>query len=62
MNTAARMPVIFFGHGSPMNTPDPQPYPRPGAGRRTAQTEAILAISAHWFTRARVREGEPRLS
>lgn len=55
MNTAtsARMPVIFFGHGSPMNTLARNRYTE--AWRRLGATapkpKAILAISAHWFTR-----------
>lgn len=48
-----RMPVIFFGHGSPMNTLARNQYTE--AWRRLGVTalkpKAILAISAHWFTR-----------
>ncbi len=55
MNTTstARMPVIFFGHGSPMNTLARNQYTeawrRLGAG--VPKPKAILAISAHWYTR-----------
>jgi 4,5-DOPA dioxygenase extradiol len=53
MSTAARMPVIFFGHGSPMNTLARNQYTE--AWRRLGATaskpKAILAVSAHWFTR-----------
>jgi len=53
MDTAARMPVIFFGHGSPMNTLARNQYTEAwrslGAGVPTPK--AILAISAHWVTR-----------
>jgi len=49
----ARMPVIFFGHGSPMNTLASNRYTEAwrklGAG--VPRPKAILAISAHWFTR-----------
>ena len=49
----ARMPVIFFGHGSPMNTLARNRYTE--AWRKLGETvpkpEAILAISAHWLTR-----------
>jgi len=55
MSTAPRprMPVIFFGHGSPMNTLTSNQYTeawrRLGSG--APEPKAILAISAHWFTR-----------
>ena len=53
MCTAARMPVIFFGHGSPMNTLARNQYTE--AWRKLGATapvpKAILAVSAHWFTR-----------
>lgn len=49
----ARMPVIFFGHGSPMNTLARNRYTEAwrklGAG--VPRPTAILAISAHWLTR-----------
>jgi 4,5-DOPA dioxygenase extradiol len=49
----ARMPVIFFGHGSPMNTLARNQYTeawrRLGAG--VPKPKAILAVSAHWLTR-----------
>lgn len=61
----SRMPVVFVGHGSPMNAIESNPFteqwqkivaeiPRP---------EAILSISAHWFTRGtRVSDAEqPRM-
>jgi 4,5-DOPA dioxygenase extradiol len=47
------MPVIFFGHGSPMNTLASNRYTE--AWRRLGASvptpKAILAISAHWVTR-----------
>ncbi len=50
---SARMPAIFFGHGSPMNTLADNPYTqawrRLGASMPTPK--AILAVSAHWYTR-----------
>ena len=55
MTSAAsrRMPAIFFGHGSPMNTLESNRYTQ--AWRRLGETagkpKAILAISAHWYTR-----------
>ena len=54
INTAgACMPVIFFGHGSPMNTLARNAYTEAWRRLGTAvpAPRAILAISAHWFTR-----------
>jgi 4,5-DOPA dioxygenase extradiol len=55
MNTKARarMPVIFFGHGSPMNTLASNKYTEAWRtlGSRAPRPKAILAISAHWLTR-----------
>jgi 4,5-DOPA dioxygenase extradiol len=52
MSTAARMPVIFFGHGSPMNTLARNQYTEAWRklGASVPKPKAILAISAHWFT------------
>jgi 4,5-DOPA dioxygenase extradiol len=50
--SAARMPVVFFGHGSPMNTLDRNQYTE--AWRRLGESipapKAILCVSAHWTT------------
>lgn len=50
---SARMPVLFLGHGSPMNAIEENEFVR---GFRKAATElprpqAILVVSAHWETR-----------
>jgi 4,5-DOPA dioxygenase extradiol len=46
------MPVVFFGHGSPMNTLDRNQYTE--AWRRLGESipapKAILCVSAHWYT------------
>jgi len=46
------MPVVFFGHGSPMNTLDRNQYTE--AWRRVGESiptpKAILCVSAHWYT------------
>jgi 4,5-DOPA dioxygenase extradiol len=46
------MPVVFFGHGSPMNTLAHNRYTE--AWRRIGESipvpEAILCVSAHWYT------------
>jgi 4,5-DOPA dioxygenase extradiol len=46
-----RMPVIFFGHGSPMNALLTNAYTAAwgAVGRRIARPRAVLSISAHWF-------------
>jgi 4,5-DOPA dioxygenase extradiol len=51
--TSARMPVIFFGHGSPMNTLARNQYTEAWRklGAAVPKPKAILAISAHWVTR-----------
>ena len=51
-----RMPVLFLGHGSPMNAIEDNDYRRSwqtlGAefGARYPQPQLILCISAHWLT------------
>ena len=49
----ARMPIIFFGHGSPMNTLARNQYTEAWRklGAIVPKPKAVLAISAHWFTR-----------
>jgi 4,5-DOPA dioxygenase extradiol len=53
MSITTRMPVIFYGHGSPMNALDDNVYTRvwQSFAERFARPKAILAISAHWTTR-----------
>ena len=52
-----RMPVLFLGHGSPMNAIEDNDYRRSwqtlGAefGAKYPQPQLILCISAHWLTR-----------
>ncbi|WP_034943324.1 4,5-DOPA-extradiol-dioxygenase [Erwinia oleae] len=47
-----RMPALFLGHGSPMNVLEENTWTQ--AWRRLGETlprpEAILAVSAHWYT------------
>ena len=54
MNSSARirMPAIFFGHGSPMNTLERNRYTDTWRkiGESTPKPKAILSISAHWYT------------
>lgn len=50
---AQRMPVIFVGHGSPMNAISDTAFTRRLAawGRALPRPAAILSVSAHWLTR-----------
>jgi len=47
------MPVLFLGHGSPMNAIEDNAYRRSWAelGKRLRRPESILCVSAHWETR-----------
>ncbi|GGH63202.1 4,5-DOPA dioxygenase extradiol [Filimonas zeae] len=48
-----RMPVLFLGHGSPMNAIDHNPFTEgfEKAGAGIPRPKAILCISAHWETK-----------
>jgi 4,5-DOPA dioxygenase extradiol len=47
------MPVLFLGHGSPMNAIEDNAYRRSWEqlGKRLRRPKAILCVSAHWETR-----------
>ncbi|WP_026802447.1 4,5-DOPA dioxygenase extradiol [Arenimonas oryziterrae] len=47
------MPVVFLGHGSPMNAIEDNAYRRSwqALGKRLPRPKAILCVSAHWETR-----------
>ena len=48
-----KMPVLFVGHGSPMNAIEDNEFSRAwrDAGKTLPRPRAILCISAHWVTR-----------
>src|SRR5215470_2267231 len=48
-----RLPAIFFGHGSPMNTLADNRYTQAWRrlGEAVGKPKAILMVSAHWYTR-----------
>ena len=48
-----RMPVLFVGHGSPMNGIENNEFSRgwERLGREIPEPRAVLCISAHWLTR-----------
>lgn len=47
-----RMPLVFLGHGSPMNAINDTRYSRAWSelGRSLPRPRAILVVSAHWMT------------
>jgi 4,5-DOPA dioxygenase extradiol len=50
-HSSTRMPVLFVGHGSPMNAVEDNPWSRAfrALGSAVPRPRAILAVSAHWF-------------
>ncbi len=52
LTPSARMPVVFLGHGSPMNAIEDTAYSRSWSdlGRALPRPQAILVVSAHWMT------------
>jgi 4,5-DOPA dioxygenase extradiol len=52
MPKGERMPVLFVGHGSPMNAIEPNQWTRAWSdiGASVPKPKAILSISAHWLT------------
>lgn len=48
-----RMPLVFLGHGSPMNAIEDNQYSRAwqNLGQNLPRPKAILVVSAHWMTR-----------
>ena len=47
-----RMPLVFLGHGSPMNAIEDTTYSRAWSdlGKSLPRPKAILVVSAHWMT------------
>lgn len=52
-NSTERMPVLFIGHGSPMNAIEENEFVQGwrNIGKTLPKPNAILCISAHWETR-----------
>ena len=48
-----RMPVLFVGHGSPMNAIEDNNYTRTwrSIAKRIPKPKVILSVSAHWYTK-----------
>jgi 4,5-DOPA dioxygenase extradiol len=57
-----RMPVLFLGHGSPMNAIEDNAWSRAfrELGRDLPRPRAVLAISAHWYVAGTFLTGEER--
>ena len=53
LSPSDRMPLVFLGHGSPMNAIEDTAYSRAWTelGRTLPRPKAILVVSAHWMTR-----------
>lgn len=59
-----KMPVIFVGHGSPMNAIEDNDYSRTWKtiATKIPKPKVIISISAHWFTKGTkiMNEEEPK--
>ena len=57
LKPSPRMPVLFVGHGSPMNAIEDNAWRRSWQAMgselmaRAVQPQLILCVSAHWLTR-----------
>ncbi|MFW2542348.1 4,5-DOPA dioxygenase extradiol [Primorskyibacter sp. 2E107] len=53
LSASDRMPVVFLGHGSPMNAIEDTIFSRAwrALGRSLPRPQAILVVSAHWMTK-----------
>jgi 4,5-DOPA dioxygenase extradiol len=51
-SSSARMPVLFVGHGSPMNAIEDNRWSRAfrALGEQLPRPRAVLCVSAHWYT------------
>jgi 4,5-DOPA dioxygenase extradiol len=52
MPETKKMPVLFVGHGNPMNAIEDNEYSRGWTeiAKKIPKPEAILSVSAHWYT------------
>lgn len=62
MTDTSRMPALFIGHGSPMNTLEDNGYTEAwrAFGHILPRPKAILCISAHWYFGATAVTAMPR--
>lgn len=56
-----KLPVLFIGHGSPMNIIEENPWTKAWAKKASSlpRPRAILMISAHWYTRGSFLQTNP---
>jgi len=49
-----KMPVLFVGHGNPMNVMEDNEFSRAwdAAGKALPKPKAVICVSAHWVTRS----------
>lgn len=61
-DSPARMPVLFLGHGSPMNAIEDNEWSRAfrALGPSLPRPKAILSVSAHWYVPGTMLTGEER--
>lgn len=59
---ATRMPVLFVGHGSPMNAVEDNTWSRGfrALAGELPRPKAVLAVSAHWYVEGTFATGSPR--
>ena len=57
-----KMPILFLGHGSPMNAIEDNPYSQAwqSLGAKLPTPQAILVISAHWESSGTFIQSSPR--
>jgi 4,5-DOPA dioxygenase extradiol len=62
MASTKKMPAVFFGHGSPMNAIERTRYSEAwrGIGGSLPKPRAVLAVSAHWYTRGTLVTADER--
>lgn len=60
INNFRKMPVLFIGHGSPMNAIENNAFTRSWEelAEKIPKPKAILSISAHWYTKGTRITGE----
>lgn len=59
MSTSSLMPLLFIGHGSPMNAIEDNPFSQTWRklGQQLPKPQAILCLSAHYTTRGHFATG-----
>lgn len=59
----SKMPVIFIGHGSPMNIIENNPYTKKWTdiAQQFSAPKGIVVMSAHWYTKGTFITSQPKL-